>query len=63
MAMASVSLWRGARAASLSNTAAVAGYTTTLVINRAKGISVIALSNGAANPGSLGERALDMLSK
>lgn len=42
---------------------AVAGYTATLIINRAKGISVIVLSNGAANPGSLGERALDMLSK
>jgi len=42
---------------------AVAGYTATLTINRAKGIGVIVLSNGAANPGSLGERALDMLSK
>ena len=42
---------------------AVAGYTAMLIINRAKGISVIVLSNGAANPGSLGERALDVLSK
>ena len=42
---------------------AVAGYTAELIINRGKGISVIVLSNGAANPGSLGERALDMLSK
>jgi CubicO group peptidase (beta-lactamase class C family) len=42
---------------------AVAGYTAMLIINRAKGIGVIVLSNGAANPGSLGERALDVLSK
>lgn len=42
---------------------AVAGYTATLIINRSRGIGVIVLSNGAVNPGSLGERALDMLSK
>jgi hypothetical protein len=42
---------------------AVAGYTAMLIINRAKGIGVIVLSNGAANPGGLGQRALDMLSK
>lgn len=42
---------------------AVAGYTATLTINRAKGIAVIVFSNGAANPGSIGERTLDMLSK
>jgi CubicO group peptidase (beta-lactamase class C family) len=42
---------------------AVAGYTAMLIINRAKGIGVIVLSNGAANPGSIGERALDLLSK
>ena len=42
---------------------AVAGYTSMLIINRAKGIGVIVLSNGAANPASLAERALDILSK
>jgi CubicO group peptidase (beta-lactamase class C family) len=42
---------------------AVAGYTSMLMINRAMGIAVIMLSNGAANPGSLAERALDILSK
>jgi CubicO group peptidase (beta-lactamase class C family) len=42
---------------------AVAGYTAMLIINRAKGIGVIVLSNGAANPGSLGERVLDLLAK
>lgn len=42
---------------------AVAGYTANLIINRAKGIAVIVFSNGAANPGGIGERALDMLSK
>jgi hypothetical protein len=42
---------------------AVAGYTAILTLNRAKGIAVIVFSNGAANPASLGERALDILSK
>jgi len=42
---------------------AVAGYTSMLLMNRAKGIGVIVFSNGAANPGSLAERALDILSK
>jgi len=42
---------------------AVAGYTSMLIINRAKGIGVIVLSNGAANSASLAERALDTLSK
>jgi CubicO group peptidase (beta-lactamase class C family) len=42
---------------------AVAGYPAMLIINRAKGIGVIVLSNGAANSGSLGERVLDLLSK
>ena len=42
---------------------AVAGYTAMLIINRAKGIGVIVLSNGAANPDRLGERVLDILSK
>ena len=42
---------------------AVAGYTAMLIINRAKGIGVIVLSSGAANPDGLGERVLDMLSK
>lgn len=42
---------------------AVAGYTSMLLINRLKGIGVIVFSNGAANPGSLAERTLDILSK
>ena len=42
---------------------AVAGYTAILSINRAKGIGVIVLSNGAVNPAGLGERILDVLSK
>jgi D-alanyl-D-alanine carboxypeptidase len=42
---------------------AVAGYTSMLLLNRAKGIGVIVFSSGAANPGSLAERSLDMLSK
>lgn len=41
----------------------VAGYTPMLLINRAKGIGVIVLCHGAANPASLAERALDILSK
>jgi CubicO group peptidase (beta-lactamase class C family) len=41
----------------------VAGYTSMLMINRAKGIGVIMFSNGAANPASLANRALDILSK
>jgi CubicO group peptidase (beta-lactamase class C family) len=42
---------------------AVAGYTSMLLINRSKGIGVIVLSSGAANPSSLAERSLDILSK
>jgi CubicO group peptidase (beta-lactamase class C family) len=42
---------------------AVAGYTSMLLMNRAKGIGIIVLSNGAANPASLAERSLDVLSK
>jgi CubicO group peptidase (beta-lactamase class C family) len=42
---------------------AVAGYTSMLLMNRTKGIGVIVFSNGAANPGSLAERSLDILSK
>lgn len=42
---------------------AVAGYTAMLIINRSKGIGVIVLSNGAVNPGGLGDRILDMLSR
>ena len=42
---------------------AVAGYTSMLLINRPKGIGVIVFSNGSANPGSLAERSLDILSK
>jgi hypothetical protein len=34
-----------------------------LIINRSKGIGVIVLSNGAANPSSLAQRALDILSR
>ena len=42
---------------------AVAGYTAALLINRAKSVGVVALSNGAANPEAVAERALNMLSK
>jgi hypothetical protein len=42
---------------------AVAGYTAMLLINRRKGISVIVFSSGAANPTSLAEQSLDVLSK
>ena len=42
---------------------AVAGYTSMLIMNRAKGIGVIVFSNGAADPTSLAERSLDILSK
>jgi D-alanyl-D-alanine carboxypeptidase len=42
---------------------AVAGYTSMLLMNRPKGIGVIVFSNGAANPSSLAERSLDILSK
>jgi CubicO group peptidase (beta-lactamase class C family) len=41
----------------------VAGYTAMLLINRAKGVGVVALSNGAANPSAIAQRALDVLSK
>jgi len=34
-----------------------------LLINRQKGIGVIVFSNGAADPGSLTEQSLDILSK
>jgi CubicO group peptidase (beta-lactamase class C family) len=42
---------------------AVAGYTSSLLMNRAKGIGVIVFSSGAANPDSLAGRSLDVLSK
>lgn len=42
---------------------AVAGYTSMLLMNRAKGIGVIVFSSGAANPTSLAGRSLDILSK
>jgi D-alanyl-D-alanine carboxypeptidase len=42
---------------------AVAGYTSMLLMNRAKGIGVIVFSSGAANPTGLAEQALDILSK
>jgi len=42
---------------------AVAGYTAELLMNRKAGVGVIVLSNGAANPTSIAERALDILSK
>jgi len=42
---------------------AVAGYTASLLMNRKAGFGVIVLSNGAANPTSIAERSLDLLSK
>ena len=42
---------------------AVAGYTASLLMNRKAGIGVIVLSNGAVNPTSVSEGALDILSK
>jgi CubicO group peptidase (beta-lactamase class C family) len=42
---------------------AVAGYTAMLLINRSKGVGVVVFSNGAANPGSIAQRALDILSR
>ncbi len=42
---------------------AVAGYTASLLMNRKAGVGVIVLSNGAANPSSIAQRALDILSK
>jgi CubicO group peptidase (beta-lactamase class C family) len=42
---------------------AVAGYTASLLMNRKTGVGVIVLSNGAANPTSIAQRALDILSK
>jgi CubicO group peptidase (beta-lactamase class C family) len=42
---------------------AVAGYTASLLMNRKAGFGVIVLSNGAANPTSIAERSLDILSK
>ncbi len=41
----------------------VAGYTSMLLMNRAKGIGVIVFSNGAVNPTMIANRALDTLSK
>ena len=41
----------------------VAGYMSILLMNRAKGIGVIVFSNGAADPISLAEQSLDILSK
>jgi CubicO group peptidase (beta-lactamase class C family) len=42
---------------------AVAGYTASLLMNRKAGFGVIVLSNGAANPDSIAQRSLDLLSK
>jgi CubicO group peptidase (beta-lactamase class C family) len=42
---------------------AVAGYASMLLMNRQKGIGVIVLSSGAADPTSLAQRSLDILSK
>lgn len=42
---------------------AVAGYTSALLMNRAKGIGVIVFSNGAANPDGIANQVLDILSK
>lgn len=42
---------------------AVAGYTASLLMNRKTGVGAIALSNGAANPDAVAQRALDILSK
>jgi CubicO group peptidase (beta-lactamase class C family) len=42
---------------------AVAGYTSALLMNRAKGIGVIVFSNGSANPDGIANQALDILSK
>jgi CubicO group peptidase (beta-lactamase class C family) len=42
---------------------AVAGYTSALLMNRAKGIGVIVFSNGAGNPDGIANQALDILSK
>jgi len=42
---------------------AVAGYTSALMMNRAKGIGVIVFSNGAANPDGIANQVLDILSK
>jgi CubicO group peptidase (beta-lactamase class C family) len=41
----------------------VAGYTAMLLMNLPKGVGMIVFSNGAANPTSIAERALDILSK
>jgi D-alanyl-D-alanine carboxypeptidase len=41
----------------------VAGYASMLLMNRAKGIGVIVFSNGAADPFSLAQGSLDILSK
>jgi CubicO group peptidase (beta-lactamase class C family) len=41
----------------------VAGYTSMLLINRPKGLGVIVFSSGAANPTTLAQRSLDILSK
>jgi CubicO group peptidase (beta-lactamase class C family) len=42
---------------------AVAGYVADLLINRKIGVGVVVLSNGAADPDSIAERTLDILSK
>ena len=42
---------------------AVAGYTSSLLMNRTKGIGVIVFSNGAANPNGIANQMLDILSK
>ena len=40
---------------------AVAGYTSALLMNRARGIGVIVFSNGAADPDGIANKALDIL--
>ncbi len=42
---------------------AVAGHVADLLINRKIGVGTAVLSNGAANPDSIAERSLDILSK
>ncbi len=41
----------------------IAGYHTMLLVNITKGVGVVALSNGSANPGEIASRALDLLSQ
>ena len=41
----------------------VAGFHAMLLLNVAKGVGVVVFSNGSANPGTIANRALDVLSK